>query len=635
MLQQFRNHLVGWFSKMLIGLISLAFALFGIQYYLVSSRADQSVATVNGDKISSADLTAAYNRNRNKLVNQYGADLRLTTDLQEQLRQQALNELVLREVIYQGASQAGFMSSPLSVQAVIEQMPAFQVDGKFSYERFQRLLYNLSYTNNSFYKDLSQTLTVSQLSDGITQTAFALPNEIDKAYEVAEQKRDFKYLLLPIEQFERDIKPSDAEIKAYYDAHSKDYQSEAQVSVEYVELTVDDIKSKQAVTDQEMQDFYQNNQAAFASPARWQVAKAIVPVAKDAKAAVVDEANARVKQLSEQLSKEEKLPSDVNKEWVVAAKDTTALVKLFATMKVGQVSEPQVNKEGFVVYKLLAMDAPKPQPLSAVATQVKEAVLKQKAEHEFTSRTDQLSELAFTHPDSLKPIAEALGLVIKTTGSFTRSGSQEGLGASPKFVSAAFSEEVMQSSNSSPIDLGNGHIVILRIKSQQPAALLPLASVNDKIVAILKRQQAQIAVQKIATSTVEALRAGKDTQALFSAHQLKWQERLLATRQAPGLTRELVQLAFRQPAPKDKIAQYDSAAMSNGDHAIVSVEKVYPADVKKMVAEQRDNIKNSLVANYGSLDFNLYVKGLREKAKVKLLNKNAANSASPNIADDF
>ena len=79
-----------------------------------------------------------------------------------------------------------------------------------------------------------------------------------------------------------------------------------------------------------------------------------MPVAKDAKASVVDEANARVKLLSEQLSKEEKLPAGVNSEWVVASKDTTDLVKLFATMKVGQVSEPQSNRN---VAKCLLVNA--------------------------------------------------------------------------------------------------------------------------------------------------------------------------------------------------------------------------------------------------------------------------------------
>jgi LPS O-antigen subunit length determinant protein (WzzB/FepE family) len=75
MLQTFRSHLVGWFSKILIGLISIAFALFGIQYYLVGSRSNQSVVTVNGEKISPTQLTVAYNRNRNRLLNQYGSKL--------------------------------------------------------------------------------------------------------------------------------------------------------------------------------------------------------------------------------------------------------------------------------------------------------------------------------------------------------------------------------------------------------------------------------------------------------------------------------------------------------------------------------------------------------------------------------
>lgn len=635
MLELFRKHLLGWFSKILIGLITIAFALFGIEYYLVGSHSDPSLATVNGQKITAGDLKAAYNRNRNKLLNQYGADLRLTPDLQEQLRQEALKELITRQVIYQGVSKAGFKTSPLSVQAVIEQMPAFQVEGKFSPDRFQRLLYNLSYTESSFYQDISHTLTVGQFNEGVTLSAFVLPNEIEKAYEMADQKRNFRYLVLPVAQFERDVKINDAEIKTYYDAHKKDYQSEAQVSVDYIDLSVDDVKAKQSLTQQEILDFYQNNQSAFASPARWQVAKVLVPVAIDAETKVINEAKSRVNSLTEQL-KQSKLPADAKTEWVVANKDSLDLVKLFSSMKVGDVSGPQPKKEGFTIYKLLALEAPKPQPLSAVETQVKEALLKQKAEHEFTTRTDELSELAFTHPDSLTPIAQAMNVPIKSTEFFTRRGSKEGMEASPKFVSAAFGNEVLQQgSNSAPVDVGNGHVVVLRLKSQKPAATLPLDAVKDKIVAILKRQQAQVAVGKLGSSLVEALRVGKDSQTIMSANQLKWQEKLMVSRQDSGISRELLQLAFHQPVSKGKGASYGSATLSNGDYAIVSVEKVTLPNVKSMTASVRENLKKALSLNYGSLDFNLYVKDLSDKAEINMKSKGAPIISAPSDPDDF
>ncbi len=638
MLQHFRNHLVGWFSKILIGLISLAFALFGIQYYLVSSRSNPSVVTVNGEKIGTSDLTAAYNRQRNQLLNQYGTSLRLTTELQEQLREKALNDLILRTVMYQGVHKAGFVVSPLVVQAVIEQMPAFQVDGKFSPDRFQHLIYNLSYSENSFYQDLMRSLLVSQFSEGIIQTAFALPNEIDQAYEVAEQKRDFKYVTLPVKDFESEVTVKDADIKSYYDAHKKEYQSEAQVSVDYVELNIESLKTKQTVSDAEVQDYYQNNQMAFASPMRWQVAKGVVPIATDAKVTDIEAAKNRVELLSKQLGQEQKLPADVKMQWVSPAKDNTDLVKLFTTMKVGQVSPVQQKQEGFVVYKLLVVEEAKPQPLSAVRSQVNEAILKQKAEHEYTSLSDQIAELAFTHPDSLASVAQAVGVPVKSTGMFTHRGNKDGLEASPKIVSAAFSDEVLQQgSNSSPIDLGNGRLVVLRVKTSQPAQVLPIENVKDKIVALLKRQQAQIAMEKIANTIVEKLRSGNNAEDLLRAHNLVWRQQSGASRQEKGVNHEILQLAFHQPAPNQKAAAYGSTALSEGDYAIVSVEKVIPAQVKTMTSEQRESFKNSLAVNYGSADFNIYVKDLRHKAKVNKLQKQSESStaSAPDVSDDY
>lgn len=637
MLQHFRNHLVGWFSKILIGLISIAFALFGIQYYLVSNRTNPSIATVNGEKIGTSDLTAAYNRQRNQLLNQYGTSLRLTTELQEQLRQKALNDLILRTVIYQGVNKAGFVVSPLTLQGVIESMPAFQVDGQFSPERFQHVIYNLSYSENSFYQDMIRSLAISQFSEGVIQTAFALPNEIDQAYEIAEQKRDFKYLILPVKDFETEVSIKEDAIKSYYDAHKKEYQSEAQVSVDYVELDLESLKTKQKVTDAEIQDYYQNNQMAFASPMRWQVAKGVVPIETGAKEADIQSAKAQADLLATQFGQEKNLPSDVKSEWISPAKDNVDVVKVLTTMKVGQVSPVQQKTEGFVVYKLLAVQEAKPQPLSAVRTQVNDVILKQKAEHEYTALSDQLAELAFTHPDSLTPIAEALGVSVKSTGLFSRRGNQEGLEASPKIVSAAFSDEVLQQgSNSSPIDLGNGRLVVLRMKTSQPAEILALDKVKDKILAILKRQEAQVAMEKVSATMVEKLRSGNDAQDLLGAHHLSWKRQNNAGRQEKGINQEILQLAFRQPVTdQKKTAAYDSTALSDGDFAIVSVEKVIPAQVKSMTPEQRESFRNSLALNYGSQDFNIYVKDLKDKAKVKKSKEQVQNTSAPDMSDDY
>lgn len=636
MLQHFRNHLVGWFSKILIGLISIAFALFGIQYYLVSSHANPSIATVNGEKIGTTDLTAAYNRQRNQLINQFGTSFRLTTELQEQLRQKALNDLILRTVMYQGVSKAGFVVSPLTLQAVIEQLPAFQVDGQFSPERFQHVLYNLSYSESSFYQDMIRSLAIGQLSEGIVQSAFALPNEIDQAYLMATQKRDFKYLTLPVKEFEKEVILKDADIQSYYNAHKKDYQSEAQVSVDYVELNIDAIKAKQKVSDAEVQEYYQNNQMAFASPMRWQIAKGVVSLPKGAKESDIQAAKTRAELLADQFRKKQHLSADVKSEWVSPTKDNAQLVKLFTTMKVGQVSPLQKNSDGFEVYKLLAVEEPKPQPLSAVRSQVSDAILKQKAEHEYTTLSDQLAELAFTHPDSLEPIAQTLGSSVQSTGLFTRRGSKEGIEASPKIVSTAFSDEVLQqNSNSTPIDLGNGRLVVLRIKSSQPAQLLPLDKVKDKIVAILKRQQAEVAIEKVAATLVEQFRAGKNPSDLLSKYQVAWHQQNGASRQEKGIDQAILQLAFRQPAGNEKSPAYDSAALANGDYAIVSVEKIIPSQLKTMTAEQRDSFKNSLAVNLGTQDFNSYVKELRDKAKVDVLKKQRQVSPVPDLSDDY
>ena len=139
MLQIIRSHMLGWFAKILVGFISLAFAIFGIQSYLVDGHGDDTIAKVNGEKIHSNQLTTAYNRLRLNTLEQFGKGYRITTELQEKLRQQALQQIINQEVIYQHALKDGFMISPIAVNTSVQNMTGFQSDGQFSPELFSRV----------------------------------------------------------------------------------------------------------------------------------------------------------------------------------------------------------------------------------------------------------------------------------------------------------------------------------------------------------------------------------------------------------------------------------------------------------------------------------------------------------------
>ncbi|MDQ2993373.1 MAG: SurA N-terminal domain-containing protein, partial [Pseudomonadota bacterium] len=588
MLQIIRSHMLGWFAKILVGFISLAFAIFGVESYLVSQGGDNALAKVNGEKITADEVTTAYNRLRNGLMNQYGKDFRITTDMQEKLHQEALQQLITREIIFQQAAKDGFKSSPLAVHSVVQHMPAFQQDGAFSPELFGYILNNLNYTQAGFFKDMSETLTISQLIDGITRTSFALPDEIVKAYLLAEQKRDFKFMVLSLAKAEAKIDVSQQEISSYYQSHTKQFQSEESVNVEYVELVIDDILARQVATEKEIQEYYNNNPEYFSTPARWQVAKMLVPLTTTADAKTVEDAQKRAKLIAQQLKAEAKTPAAATVAWVSPDKEHVDLVKQLAGKKVGDVTGIAREKEGLVVYKIVAQEERKVLPFEEVKDKVKTALLKHNAEQEFSAKSDQLAEIAFTSPDSLQPLSNALKLPIKQSTTFTQRGSKDSLGAFPKVVNAAFSDAVLQQSgNSEPIEVKNGQIVVLRIKQHNPVKTLGLAEVQAKITTMLKKQKALAAVKKEGENLLAELSAGKNADALVKAQNSIWQEKVQATRQESGLDRAILHLAFKQPAPEKAHAKFSGEALTNGDYAIVSVEKIHNADKNKLTEQER------------------------------------------------
>ena len=111
-------------------------------------------------------------------------------------------------------------------------------------------------------------------------------------------------------------------------------------------------------------------------------------------------------------------------------------------------------------------------------------------ERRFLEQADRMVDIIYEDPTTLSAAAEELGLEVMEAGPFGRLGG-EGIAANPEVVSAAFSDLVLaQGSVSDPIDLGENHMVMIRLKEHLPEALMPLEEVRDRVVASVRRQQA-------------------------------------------------------------------------------------------------------------------------------------------------
>lgn len=262
MLQKLHEKIKGWVAAVIIAAISATFVLWGVQYYLQSSGANNTtVVKINDKKITLQELTANVQQLQHQVMMQTGHVLSDGQNLE--LKQYALQNLILSNVLLQTAQQAGFNVGPDQVDALITSLPQFQENGQFSPLRYQQVLYANSLTPYAFKVQVANGLTTHQIESGIQETAFVLPNEVKQDDALMHQQRSFGYVIVPQTRFIHSVKVTPSMLAAYYQQHRAEFKSPEKVSIEYVELSPSVIGASLNVTDAEIKQYYQDNVATY------------------------------------------------------------------------------------------------------------------------------------------------------------------------------------------------------------------------------------------------------------------------------------------------------------------------------------------------------------------------------------
>ncbi len=276
MLQNIRKYTQGWIAWIIMSVIAAAFVLWGLEYYLTQNSGQQTVvASVNGKKITVSQVTRTYEELQ-KLYTQRGGPL--DPAVQNQLRNMALQQLIADNVLLQTAEKQGFRVSMEQVQQAILGIPEFQVNGRFSPERFRQLLSGHAFTPEFFLQHLQASLLIDLPSLGIRQSAFLLPGELAQAYSLFEQRRSFGYFILPTGQFIAQSNPTINQIKIYYTKNKDQFMSPEEIKLAYLLLTPAKLTSQVTISPAEIQQYYRENLAQFKIPKRWLINKVLIKV---------------------------------------------------------------------------------------------------------------------------------------------------------------------------------------------------------------------------------------------------------------------------------------------------------------------------------------------------------------------
>jgi len=156
MLDQLRQGAQGWISKLLMGLLVLSFAIWGIGGFN-GYHADQ-LARVGNTTVSMQEFGRLYEqaqRNAQRSGKQASPD-------------QVLSAVMMNAAIDDAAGDYGLGVSDDRVAGEIAKNPAFlNTEGKFDRDRFSALLENARISHNDFVRDLKRDLVRAQIQDTV------------------------------------------------------------------------------------------------------------------------------------------------------------------------------------------------------------------------------------------------------------------------------------------------------------------------------------------------------------------------------------------------------------------------------------------------------------------------------------
>jgi len=625
MLQSIRDHTQGWIAGVIISILILSFALWGIHSYFIGGTTSNVVAKVNGVEITKGQLAVAYERLRRESQNSnYG----LSDAADATLKDRALQGLINIQVLKHASLKQDYRISSNQINRFLETMPEFQVNGQFSMERFQQVLATTLYTPSDFLDLIRTSLLIDQPRLGMIFSSFSLPFEVNNTIALVNQERHIRYLTVPFQWIaKQSINIPEEKVKTYYEAHEDEFKTPEQVSVEYLELSVKDLMNGVQPTDQALQAFYNENTNAFATPVQWKLDSLLLPVNENATSQEIDNVQNKAMEIYvkakagtdfKTLTTEYSLQSaNLGQNWLTQNQVPTDLQKGLLTLKeAGQITTPMRSSKGFVILKALDFKEATLMPFDKVKDKVSEAYRHQKAEEMFTDMREKLSTLTYEHPDSLQPAASALGLPIKVSELFTKDKAGKDISSSNKIREIAFSHDVLNLQNNSDVIQKNSDTaIVIRVKSHVMPTLLSLKTVQPQIENKLKNTEIDAKTLQMAEDITQKLRDSQNIDQILQQSQLAWKSIGWIARHSTNVDSAVLEEAFGMPQPDttDKKIIYSITKIAEG-YVVVALDGVQNGKLNNK--EEYDVFSEQIQNSQGLLEYGLYKQSIMKQAKI-------------------
>ena len=620
------------YSKILMiplyGLIILGFVFGGVQGYRGSQSNADAVATVGSQSVSQAEWDAAHNDQIKRIrAETPNADPKL---LDSPEARYATLERLVREKVWQEAGQDAIrVVTDARLAREIESIPAIaamrRADGSLDVEAYKSLLKTNGLEPAQFDARIRNELLLRQNEQAVGGSAFATQAVTDTTLNAFFQRREVQLVYYKPADYRAKVKPTDAEIQAYYEANKSQFESAESADIEYVVLDMDAVKSSLTVNEADLKTYYEQNAQRLAAKEERKASHILIAAAKDAAADVREKAKAEAQAL---LAKVRAKPGSFGELARKNSQDSGsaaqggdlgffakgAMVKQFEdavfALKKGEVSGVVESDFGYHIIQLADIKEPKQASFESVREKLELEYKTQQAQRKFAEVAEVFSNAVYEQGDSLKPVAEKLKLEIKQVSGVLRKPAAKSPGAvfPPRVLDAIFNADtIAKKQNTEAIEVAPSTLLSARVIRHVPVRPLTFEEVRTQVYDKLAFEQATALAKKAAQADLATWKAQSALPKLPQAI-------VVSRAAAPGVSSVVLDGVLR--ADTSTLPAWVGIDMTSQGYALARITQVIPRKEVDAQASQQDRAQFTQLV--GRAEAEAYYQLLKLRYKVQI-----------------
>lgn len=612
--------------QIFLTLITLPFALWGVDSYVKNAGNGGELASVGGTPVSQLEFQQAMREQQERLRNTMGETFTPAMLETPEARKAVLDNLINQRLLALDASKRHLSVVDQQLRDTIAAIPAFQENGQFSQPRYDAVLKAQGMTGPVFESRLRNDLALKQVVGAVAEGAMTSSVSAERVFAVQFEERQVSEARIAAQQFAGTVKLADGAAQKFYEANRARFEIPARVRAEYVVLSQEALATQLNLGDEAIRKEYDAHPERFRQGEERRASHILIQAPKDADAATIKAAKEKREGLLAQvkanpgdfarLARENSQdPGSAERGGDLGFFGRGAMVKpfedaAFGLAREGDVSGVVQSDFGFHIIKLTGVKAEKVRPFEEVRNEIAAELKKAEAGKKFAELAEGFTNLVYEQADSLKPAAEKYKLPVQTTDWIARNGKAPAPFDNDKLVTALFSDDALKNKrNTDAVDVGKGMLVAARALEYKPASLRPFEEVKADIEKALIQEEAVTQAEKDGEKKLAQLAKGE-------AVALDWTASRTLKRVDSGLPPDVMKAVFK--AHSDKLPSYAGVKVPGGGYALFRIEKVSRPTPSGDSDPRLQAIKQQYARLLAEQDFAAYLAELRKRYNVKV-----------------